>query len=103
MKPSSMTTLMPAEELGVLFLPCDLSVVVVLRAADVEERLGAVQALINNAGNDQRHELNEITAEQWDASLSINVRQQFFTAQAVAPGMQGAGGGAIVTCPRPRS
>ena len=87
-----------AAELGALFLPCDLTDVDALRAAaaDVESRLGPVQALVNNAGNDQRHALEDITPEQWDASLSINIRQQFFMAQAVAPGMQAAGGGAIV-------
>jgi NAD(P)-dependent dehydrogenase (short-subunit alcohol dehydrogenase family) len=87
-----------AAELGALFLQCDLTDVDALRAAaaEVEQRLGPVQALINNAGNDQRYPFEELTPEQWDASLSVNLRQQFFVAQAVAPGMKAAGGGAIV-------
>jgi len=87
-----------AAELGALFLPVDLTDVDALRAAaeEVGSQLGPVWALINNAGNDQRHALQDITPEQWDAALSINIRQQFFMAQAVAPGMQAAGGGSIV-------
>jgi NAD(P)-dependent dehydrogenase (short-subunit alcohol dehydrogenase family) len=89
-----------ASELGsdVVFLPCDLTDVAALRTAvrEVEARLGPVGALVNNAGNDQRHTLEDITPELWDAAQSINIRQQFFLAQAVAPGMRAAGGGTIV-------
>jgi NAD(P)-dependent dehydrogenase (short-subunit alcohol dehydrogenase family) len=89
-----------AQELGdeALFLPCDLTDVDALRAAvaEVEERLGPVRALVNNAGNDQRHRFDEITPEDWDGSQAVNIRQQFFVAQAVVPGMRGAGGGTIV-------
>jgi NAD(P)-dependent dehydrogenase (short-subunit alcohol dehydrogenase family) len=89
-----------AGELGsdVVFLPCDLTDVQALRIAarEAEARLGPVRALVNNAGNDQRHELEDITPEQWDASQGINIRQQFFLAQAVVPAMKAAGGGTIV-------
>ncbi len=89
-----------ASELGsdVVFLPCDLTDVEALRIAarETEARLGPVLALVNNAGNDQRHTLEDITPEQWDASQSVNIRQQFFLAQAIAPGMRAAGGGTIV-------
>jgi NAD(P)-dependent dehydrogenase (short-subunit alcohol dehydrogenase family) len=89
-----------AAELGsaVVFLPCDLTDVAALRAAvrEAEARLGPVRALVNNAANDQRHTIEDITPEQWDASQSINVRQQFFVSQAVVSGMKAAGGGTIV-------
>ena len=89
-----------AEELGdeVLFLHCDLTDVEAIRAAvaEVEARFGAVRALVNNAANDQRFEIDEVTPEQWDASQSVNIRQQFFVAQAVLAGMRAAGGGSIV-------
>jgi NAD(P)-dependent dehydrogenase (short-subunit alcohol dehydrogenase family) len=87
-------------ELGdnVLFLHCDLTDVDALRGAvaEVEARFGPIRALVNNAANDQRFEIDEITPEQWDASQSVNIRQQFFVAQAVRAGMRDAGGGAIV-------
>ncbi len=89
-----------AAELGddVLFLHCDLTDVEAIRAAVavLETRFGPIQALVNNAANDQRYELDEVTPEQWDASQAVNIRQQFFVAQAVVPGMRGAGGGSIV-------
>jgi NAD(P)-dependent dehydrogenase (short-subunit alcohol dehydrogenase family) len=87
-----------AAELDALFLAADLTDVDALRVAvrEAERQLGPIRALINNAGNDTRYELEQITPEIWDATLSVNLRQQFFTAQAVADGMKRAGGGAIV-------
>lgn len=83
-----------ARELGVRFLACDLTDVGALRAA--VDDVGPVTVLVNNAADDQRYELEEITPEQWDRSQSVNLRHQFFLAQAVLPGMRAAGGGAIV-------
>jgi D-xylose 1-dehydrogenase len=83
-----------AHELGVRFLECDLTDVGALRAAAAEA--GPVTALINNAANDQRYELEEITPELWDAAQAVNLRHQFFMAQAVLAGMRAAGGGSIV-------
>ncbi len=88
------------QELGpdALFLPCDLTDISALREslAEAETRLGPIRVLINNAANDQRHRLEEITPEQWNASQDVNIRHQFFAAQAVLPGMRQAGGGSIV-------
>lgn len=87
-------------ELGpsALFIACDLTDVRALRAAvgEAESHLGPVRALVNNAANDQRYRIEDITPEQWDWSQAINLRQQFFVTQAVAPGMQAAGGGSVV-------
>lgn len=64
------------------------------------ERLGAelgpFTALINNAGNDDRLPLEEVTPDYWDERMATNLRHQFFAAQAVIPAMAAAGGGAIV-------
>jgi D-xylose 1-dehydrogenase len=83
---------------GVRFFECDLTDVSALRAAveAVEAALGPVGALVNNAANDHRYELEDITEEDWDASQAVNLRHQFFVAQAVAPGMRAGGGGSIV-------
>jgi NAD(P)-dependent dehydrogenase (short-subunit alcohol dehydrogenase family) len=85
-----------AQELGpgVRFVECDLTDVAALRTAAAEA--GPVTVLINNAANDQRYELEEITPEQWDVAQAVNLRHQFFMAQAVIPGMRAAGGGSIV-------
>lgn len=85
-----------AQELGpaVRFVECDLTDVAALRAAAAGA--GPVTVLVNNAANDQRYELAEITPEQWDRAQAVNLRHQFFLAQALLGGMQAAGGGAIV-------
>jgi NAD(P)-dependent dehydrogenase (short-subunit alcohol dehydrogenase family) len=89
-----------AAQLGadIRFRWCDVTDVTALRAAvaEVEATLGAVTVLVNNAANDQRHSIEELTPEGWDASQAVNVKQQVFTTQAVLPGMKAAGGGAIV-------
>ena len=64
--------------------------------AQVETELGAIRVLINNAGNDARHMLAELTAEYWDNCLALNLRHQVFAIQQVAPGMAAAGGGSII-------
>ena len=81
-----------------LFLPADLRDVAALRAAVAEtvRRLGPVRVLVNNAASDERHALEAVTPEYWDDRFAVNLRHQFFAAQAVSPGMAAAGGGAIV-------
>jgi D-xylose 1-dehydrogenase len=80
------------------FLPCDLRDIPALRSAVAEAggRLGPIRVLVNNAANDERHALADITPEYWDDRFAVNLRHQFFAAQAVAPGMAAAGGGSIV-------
>ena len=57
---------------------------------------GPVQVLINNAGRDDRHRMEDVTSEFWDDRLALNLKHYFFAIQAVAPGMAQAGGGAVV-------
>jgi len=89
-----------ARELGAetRYIACDLTDVAALRAAvgEAESYLGPIRALVNNAANDQRYRIEDITPEQWDASQAVNLRHQFFVTQAVLPGMRSAGGGTVV-------
>ena len=64
--------------------------------ADLIERLGGCDVLVNNAARDDRHTLDEITPEAWDKSIAVNLKHQFFAAQAVVPAMKKAGGGSII-------
>jgi NAD(P)-dependent dehydrogenase (short-subunit alcohol dehydrogenase family) len=57
---------------------------------------GAFDVLVNNAGNDDRHAIAEVTPEYWDERIGVNLKHQFFCAQAVAPAMRERGAGAIV-------
>ena len=80
------------------FIACDLRDIASLRAAiaHTEKKFGAIRALVNNAARDDRHSIESVTPEYWDERMAVNLRHQFFAAQAVAPGMQAAGGGSII-------
>ncbi|MGD9904188.1 MAG: SDR family NAD(P)-dependent oxidoreductase [Vicinamibacterales bacterium] len=57
---------------------------------------GGVDVLVNNAANDDRHRVGEITRAYWDERLAVNLRHYFFCAQAVVPAMTAAGRGVIL-------
>jgi NAD(P)-dependent dehydrogenase (short-subunit alcohol dehydrogenase family) len=80
------------------YIHCDLTDVPALQAAvgQVLAAHGTVDVLVNNAANDQRHTIDEVTPEYWDRSMAVNLRPQFFTIQAVLPAMKAAGRGSIV-------
>ncbi len=58
--------------------------------------LDPVDVLVNNAANDDRHSLSDITPAYWDERMAVNLRHFLFCAQAVVPGMKAAGGGSII-------
>ena len=64
--------------------------------ADLQAHTGPTRVLVNNAGNDDRLPLEEVTPQYWDERMATNLRHQFFAAQAVSPAMAAAGGGAII-------
>ncbi|UTV97900.1 SDR family oxidoreductase [Marinomonas rhizomae] len=57
---------------------------------------GAIRILVNNAANDHRHTLQDMTSEAFDQCMSVNLKHHFFAAQTVAPAMAAAGGGSII-------
>ena len=80
------------------YIRCDLTQLddVAKTFPDIERDIGTVEILINNAANDHRHDVKDVTPQYWDDSLAVNLRHQFFCAQAVAPGMKKNGGGVIL-------
>ncbi len=81
-----------------LFIGCDLCDISALQAAIERVRLhfGQVAVLVNNAANDRRHDLESVSVESFDPGIAVNLRHQFFAAQAVAPDMRALGGGSII-------
>jgi NAD(P)-dependent dehydrogenase (short-subunit alcohol dehydrogenase family) len=81
-----------------LFVQCDVTDPVALEAAIVKvaDALGPITVLVNNAGNDDRHEFQSVTSEYWDQRMEVLVKHQFFAAKAVYEGMKTAGGGSII-------
>jgi len=82
----------------ICFAHRDLTDVTALQAgiATIKRELGAIQILINNAANDERHATAALTEQVWDSRIAVNLKHQFFCAQAVLPDMQAAGEGVII-------
>ncbi|MEZ2294320.1 SDR family NAD(P)-dependent oxidoreductase [Variovorax sp. RCC_210] len=81
-----------------LFVACDVTDTAALTAAidATRQRFGPVSVLLNNAANDRRHEMAEVTSDDFDRLVAVNFKHQFFAAQAVAGDMRALGGGSIV-------
>jgi NAD(P)-dependent dehydrogenase (short-subunit alcohol dehydrogenase family) len=81
-----------------IFIPCDLADIEAVQRsmADVAVRMGPISVLINNAARDDRHDVTSFRPADWDASIHVNLRPHYFTAQAVVAGMRAAGGGSII-------
>ena len=81
-----------------IFVALDLTDLAALGTtfADLIARLGGVDILVNNAANDDRHTVAEVTPAYWDQRMNVNLRHLFFAAQAVVPAMKRAGGGVIL-------
>jgi NAD(P)-dependent dehydrogenase (short-subunit alcohol dehydrogenase family) len=87
-----------AQSTGAKFLRIDLTDVEATRQAinSVIGEGGPIDVLINNAANDDRHEVEQVTEDYWSDRLNVNLKHQFFCAQAVVPGMREKGGGVIL-------
>jgi NAD(P)-dependent dehydrogenase (short-subunit alcohol dehydrogenase family) len=60
------------------------------------ERFGRLDVLVNCAAINRRKPIDEVTVEDWDAVVGVDLRAPYFVAQAAARAMRGRGGGAIV-------
>ncbi len=99
-------SIIPARSTTILSANCHLLPLAVrerfwLRSNNLSRRRiaaahGPIDVLVNNAASDNRLLLADYSAEQWDASININLRPHFFTAQAVADEMRQSGGGSII-------
>jgi NAD(P)-dependent dehydrogenase (short-subunit alcohol dehydrogenase family) len=79
-------------------LIADVSDPEAVRAAvrQAHRRFGRIDALVNNAGIAIFKPILEVTFEEWNRILAVNLTGAFLTVQAVAPLMRDQGGGAIV-------
>jgi NAD(P)-dependent dehydrogenase (short-subunit alcohol dehydrogenase family) len=80
------------------FFQCDLTDITALQTtmARILADFGEIDVLVNNAGNDTRHTIAEVTSDSWDRAIAVNLKHQFFMSQAVIPGMRSRQRGCIV-------
>jgi NAD(P)-dependent dehydrogenase (short-subunit alcohol dehydrogenase family) len=86
------------QRLAAHFMHVDLTDIPALRAGVAQARAahGPIEILINNAAHDERHPTEDVTPEYWDDRLAVNLKHQFFAAQAVLPDMKSANQGVII-------
>ena len=82
----------------VIFKECDLVDIIDLKKKikEIQIELGPISILVNNAGNDERHNIDDVTPEFWDNRMNVNLRHYFFTVQSVYKDMKKIGKGSII-------
>ena len=63
---------------------------------NIIKKKGPIDILVNNASNDQRHNLEEITEKYWDERMAINLKHYLFAIQTVKKSMVKNKGGSII-------
>ncbi len=83
---------------GSLAVPADVSRAdeVTRLVQAIEQSLGSVDILVNNAGISRPQPVEEITEQDWDEVLRVNLKSVFLVTQAVLPGMRSRRWGRII-------
>lgn len=83
---------------GPIFRRCDITDMDAFTAciSALTQVLGGCDVLVNNAANDDRHALADVTPTYWDDQMAVNLKPSFFASQSVVPAMKRAGGGSII-------
>jgi 3-oxoacyl-[acyl-carrier protein] reductase len=63
---------------------------------DVVRRFGTIDILVNNAGIGRPGRIEDVTEEEWDRTLAVDLKAHFLTCRAVVPHMRRRGRGHIV-------
>lgn len=81
-----------------LFRHCDITDIPALQEtmAELASLLGDFDVVVNNAANDQRHRIGDVSVAYYDERIAINQRPMFFTVQAALEGMKRRGGGSVI-------
>tara|TARA_B110000116_G_C16670620_1_gene506057 strand:- start:176 stop:940 length:765 start_codon:yes stop_codon:yes gene_type:complete len=81
-----------------IFKECDLIDIPDMKnkIEEIKKEIGAISILVNNAANDDRHNIDDVTPEFWDNRMNINLRHYFFTIQSVYKDMKKLGEGSII-------
>ena len=87
-----------AGHMAPLYVHCDLSNINAVRdsVAQIISSFGGMDVLVNNAGNDQRHTIEEVSPEMWDQVMAVNLRHHFFIIQAALTALKQSANGSII-------
>jgi NAD(P)-dependent dehydrogenase (short-subunit alcohol dehydrogenase family) len=90
--------LCPGARHAPIYRRCDLTDVdsVIQVMGSLNKEMGGVDILVNNAANDDRHVIDDVTPAFWEERMNVNLRHLFFAAQTVVPSMRQRGGGVIL-------
>lgn len=65
-------------------------------AVEIARKWGRIDVLVNNAGRSQPKGLLEITEQEWDETIDVNLKSHFNWCKAAVPAMMAHGGGRII-------
>lgn len=90
--------LMPKADQQLRFLPLDVTDTQLLQQTIAEQAalLGRLDVMINNVGNDSRHDAAELDEQDWMQCMAINLHPAFFSSQAAFKAMKEAQSGVIL-------
>ena len=87
-----------------LLIPSDLSKLedLISLKEKVEKAYGRLDVLVNNAATSPWKRFEDTTTEDWDKTISVNLRAPFILSKLFSPMMKSQGRGSISTLPRRR-
>ena len=80
------------------FIECNIKKIQKYKTSilNIIKKNGPIDILVNNASNDQRHSLEDITEKYWDERMAINLKHYLFSIQTVKKSMVKNKGGSII-------
>ena len=83
---------------NVVFKVCDVTKIDDFKTSlnAIQDEIGPIAVLINNAANDVRHDWRVVTETDWDQMIAVNLRHSFFAIQSLVPSMIEAGLGSVI-------
>ena len=85
-------------DFNAIFKECDLVNIDNLKTTinQIHSEIGPISILVNNAANDDRHDIDSVTPDYWDSRMNVNLRHYFFASQFAYKHMKDLKKGSII-------